>query len=526
MPRLGTDRSTALALLLGTALLGFGLVADRGLDGQARTARQAALSGVDEEARLTALSARAALAQVEQEVAAGRLPAGGRVERLASPPPPGALGGSSLAYGTRSRAELAKLLTSTGVTANGLPEAVVARVALGKSGETGDDVAERLLSGRLPVKPEDVAFLARALGVGDDPRVVSLPERLRRAPDVHSLPRVPHFLRTRLPPDRIEGWALDGAERLRYEVGLADVLVRAGLAGRARAASARGARAASPWERVVPFPEVDGLALTVAVEPPGALRLVGLRVALWLLVLASGLLLFAAWRAVQREARAQAAERRFLFGVTHELRTPLSAIRLLGETLADGRGDARDYGTLIARESERLDAFVERVLAVTRIDEAMRFTPVEPAAIVASALELIAPRAARRSVALRGPGGGAPLESLWDREAVRSALLNLLDNAVVHGREGGCVAVSLSGDERTVEIRVEDDGPGIARRDRGRIFQRFARGATEAPGTGLGLYLVEQVALAHGGRVDFRSEEGKGASFALVLPRRPSGAAG
>jgi len=68
---------------------------------------------------------------------------------------------------------------------------------------------------------------------------------------------------------------------------------------------------------------------------------------------------------------------------------------------------------------------------------------------------------------------------------------------------------------------VRDDGPGIARRDHRRLFGRFERGSTEAPGAGLGLYLVDQVARAHGGRIDLRTAEGQGCSFTLVLPRLP-----
>ena len=93
-------------------------------------------------------------------------------------------------------------------------------------------------------------------------------------------------------------------------------------------------------------------------------------------------------------------------------------------------------------------------------------------------------------------------------------------------REGGSVEASAetSGDE--VRLQVTDDGPGIRRTDKRRIFGRFERGPTEAPGTGLGLYLVEEVARAHGGRVDLVTAEGRGSTFTLVLPRRPPGSEG
>ena len=74
-----------------------------------------------------------------------------------------------------------------------------------------------------------------------------------------------------------------------------------------------------------------------------------------------------------------------------------------------------------------------------------------------------------------------------------------------------------------MRLSVADDGPGIGRGDSRRIFGRFERGRTEAPGTGLGLYLVEEVARAHGGRVDLVTAEGRGSTFTLVLPARPPG---
>jgi len=227
-------------------------------------------------------------------------------------------------------------------------------------------------------------------------------------------------------------------------------------------------------------------------------------------------------RALRREARATARERAFLAGVTHELRTPLSAIRLFGETLAAGRGDAREYGSLVAQESERLEALVERVLAVTRVDEAPRFSSLAPAALVRSAVALIRPRAERRAVTLETELVEPLPEVTWDEEAVRRALLSLIDNAVKHGRERGRVTVTAAASEPgLVRLAVADDGPGIARREHRRIFGRFARGESTVEGTGLGLYLAEQVAFAHGGRIDLETEAGRGSTFSLVLPIVP-----
>ena len=212
--------------------------------------------------------------------------------------------------------------------------------------------------------------------------------------------------------------------------------------------------------------------------------------------------------------------------MTHELRTPLTTIRVLGETLAAGRGEPRDYGTLVAQESERLEALVERVLTLTRVEQLPKFGRVDPAELLRSAVALVRPRAERRATRIECRVESVPPECRWDGEAVRRALLNLLDNAVSHGREGGSVLASVAAGRDDVRLAVTDDGPGIGRGDSRRIFGRFERGRTDAPGTGLGLYLVEEVARAHGGRVDLVTAEGRGSSFTLVLPQRPPGAEG
>jgi len=390
-------------------------------------------------------------------------------------------------------------------------------------------VEDRLLAGELPVRPEDLSFLASRLGVLSDPRVPALEARLRRAPDAADLPPSPSFRRGRAGPDRLEGWTRTADRRLlRYDLPAAKLLDRAGIAERAQVLAAGGTAGGDvpTLSRTVPVPGVEGLSLRVAPRLPGTLRLTALRGVLWLSAVAGVAGLLALRRALVREARAVDRERAFLAGVTHELRTPLTAIRVLGETLAEGRGEPREYGTLVARESERLESLVERVLTLTRVEQRPRLGPVDPGELLRSAVTLVGPRAQRRTTRIECRVEPALPECLWDGEAVRRALLNLLDNAVTHGREGGRVEVSAASDGGSVRLSVEDDGPGIGRTDRRRIFGRFERGRTEAPGTGLGLYLVEEVARAHGGRVDLVTAEGRGSTFTLVLPPRPPGSEG
>jgi signal transduction histidine kinase len=519
--------ATGLFALLSGTLVAFGWVADRALDGQMRRAQDEAEKAATETARLTALSVRAALASFEQRVLSQTAPPGVFTERLAvepaaSVPPP-----RSRPYRLRPRAELARLLSATTSSPSGLPEAVLARLALGDAaavsvaGEPSPpDVPARLLEGTLPVRPDDLPFLAHALGVGSDAKVGRLQERLRAAPDAATLPRAPAFQRVRRGP-AVEGWTVDGLQRAHYEVRVAALLAMARVSSDA-IASMDGA--STPGAAAADVPDVPALALWVPVLNKDASRLRLLRGALLLAVGASIACLLAVRRALAAQASATAREKRFLASVTHELRTPLTAMRLFGERLAEGRGDPREYGALVAEESQRLEALVEKVLAATRASERPRFAPVEPEELMRSAVTLVGPRAERREVTLTCRTT-TPLPTVtWDGEAVRRALLNLLDNAIKHGRQGGSVEAGAFADGESVCLSVADDGPGIGRRERTDLFTRFFRGRTEAPGTGLGLHFAEQVAHAHGGRVDLVSEEGRGCVFTLRLPAHPPAA--
>jgi two-component system phosphate regulon sensor histidine kinase PhoR len=513
----------ALALVAG--------LADRALVGQAAAARAAAIARLDADAKEVAQAVRAALAPIEQAVAAGRPPEGVALERFSVAPHYAVAPAGLASYASRSRAELAALLASTRTTPNGLPEAIVARLALGPaapvSGAGGAPaVEERLLAGELPVRPEDLPFLAGRLGLAADPRVASLLARLRQAPAPGLLPPAPAFRRALSREGLVEGWSQGDGRLLHYELPPAVLLERAAVAERAAAAPAGSARAdeAAGQPRTILVPDVEGLAVAVRPRLPDTLRLAALRAVLWLSAGMGAIGLLVLRRALAHEERALSRERAFLSGVTHELRAPLTSIRVLGETLAEGRGEPREYGALVAAESQRLEALVERVLTLARLEQRPRFGLADPGELLRSAVAVMGPRAERRGARIECRIEASLPECRWDGDAVRRALLNLLDNAVAHGRTGGNVRATASASDSEVSLAVSDDGPGIARAERRRIFGRFERARTEAPGTGLGLYLVEEVARAHGGRVDLVTAEGRGSTFTLVLPARPGGA--
>ena len=222
--------ATLILLLLTGAFVAVGWVADRALDGQIARARADAFAQETETAHLTALSVRATLARIEQLVLAHSAPQGVLTERLPTTPARSVPPPESRPYRSRPRAELAKLLHATSTSASGLPEAVLARLALGPGasvsipGEpTPPDVGSRLLSGALPVRAEDLPYLADALGVGNDPRVARLKERLRAAPEAAALPRAPGFRRARR-ETAVEGWTVDGIQRVRYAVPVSALL--------------------------------------------------------------------------------------------------------------------------------------------------------------------------------------------------------------------------------------------------------------------------------------------------------------
>jgi signal transduction histidine kinase len=256
---------------------------------------------------------------------------------------------------------------------------------------------------------------------------------------------------------------------LRYEVPLPALFERAGVADRAMLATGSGAAGAS-----APVPDVDGLVLAMA--PPAAprLRLLAARGLLWLAVVAC--LLALVRRAVAREANAVRREKAFLSGVTHELRTPVASIRVFGEALAASAGNPREYGVLLVEESRRLEALVERTLASTRVDEAPKFVAVRPGELLRSVVEIMRPAADRRGVTLHVQIDEAVGEACWDADAVRRALLNLIENAIKHGRSNGRVEASVHADGGQASPSAGSSPSASLRRRRRSIPTRYPRG--------------------------------------------------
>jgi two-component system phosphate regulon sensor histidine kinase PhoR len=242
--------------------------------------------------------------------------------------------------------------------------------------------------------------------------------------------------------------------------------------------------------------------------------------------------LFVILIAAERERRLSNLKSEFVANVSHELKTPLALVRMFGELLQSGRADSEEkrkhYLSIIVNESDRLNALIENVLDFAKVERgqaAYEFSPGRLAEAVGRAVEACRVRAERDGVALELTLEDVP-ELLLDERAVEIAVINLVDNALKYAPEGKRISVLVRGVSGGAEVRVTDRGPGIAREDRKRIFERFVRGKSakgkQVRGSGIGLSLVKHIAEAHGGSIRVEDASPHGAVFTLRLTRRPS----
>lgn len=224
----------------------------------------------------------------------------------------------------------------------------------------------------------------------------------------------------------------------------------------------------------------------------------------------------------ERLAESQRRERNFLMVISHELRTPVTAIRGHVDALREGLAEdaeAREASLAVIRaETDRLARLVRDVLDLARM-EADQFTleedEVELKRLVEHVYQSFAEEARRRGIEYECSVGANPVLST-DGDRLLQIVSNLLDNAFAWTPDGGRISLELASENGTVAVRVSDSGPGIGTAERERIFRPFWSRAGD--GTGLGLPIARQLAHALGGELALESELGKGSSFELRLP--------
>jgi len=213
-------------------------------------------------------------------------------------------------------------------------------------------------------------------------------------------------------------------------------------------------------------------------------------------------------------------------GIAHDLRSPLTRVRSLGETILttpDVTPAGRDAAGAIVEECDRLADMVNTMLDVAEANAGVASyatQPVDVGQLVREAHDLFAPVAEGKGVALAADVADAPMTVIGDKRRLQRVVANLVDNAIKYTAANGTVTVSAREAGDGVVIEISDTGIGLSPGEQGRVFDRFYRAdaSRSMPGHGMGLAFARAVVRAHGGDVTVSSEPGKGSTFAVRLP--------
>jgi signal transduction histidine kinase len=235
------------------------------------------------------------------------------------------------------------------------------------------------------------------------------------------------------------------------------------------------------------------------------------------------------WRDIRRDVRMAEMRSQFVSSVSHELKTPLTSIRMFAETLRLGRSKDKkaqeEYLDTIVNESQRLTRLLNNVLDFSKIEQGKRTYRPE----ICSLEDVIQSVARTMEYPLSQQGFTIDVnceknipDVRVDRDALEQALLNLLHNAMKYSGDSREIGLQLKKRDGYAWIQVIDHGIGIPPQEQKKIFQKFYRAATpeneRIAGTGLGLALVSHIVDSHGGKLELESEPGKGSAFSILLP--------
>lgn len=245
-------------------------------------------------------------------------------------------------------------------------------------------------------------------------------------------------------------------------------------------------------------------------------------------LLLAGALTVAAVALLRRETELARVRAEWIASVSHELRTPLAQIRLFLDTVRLGRAPTEERRTWaltqMDRETTRLNHLIEKVLNFSRLGRAADpgVQPTDIAAEVQRIVDEFRSIAETRKATIVTEIAAAPSIDL-QRDALRHILLNLLDNAVKYGPLGQTIRVRVAQTGDMVAVSVQDEGPGVPPAERDAVWRPFARGKTsvEQGGSGIGLSIVRDLAVRHGGKATVSSASGGGALFTVSLPAPP-----
>jgi len=235
---------------------------------------------------------------------------------------------------------------------------------------------------------------------------------------------------------------------------------------------------------------------------------------------------------VTRLKRLENLRRDFVANVSHELKTPITAIKGFVETLLDGalndQDNARRFLEIIIKHSDRLNSIIDDLLLLSRLESgadmpAVRLSDENLKDTIGDSLKLLTDAATARNIRIVTACDPLLIARI-DRELLQEAIINLVDNAIRYSHEGTIVSIGVQKKGGEVQIEVADTGPGIPQEHLTRLFERFyrvdANRSRRLGGTGLGLAIVKHIAIAHGGNVSVESVVGKGSIFRIHLPDR------